>query len=313
MDDEDDATAAGGDATGAGETPASDTGRPKWVYDGRYPFESNFFEAEAERVHYVDEGDGPPVVFLHGNPTWSFLFREQIRRLDGDYRCVAPDYLGFGLSDKPRDFSYRPADHARTVERLLSALDVQNPTLVCHDWGGPVGLDYATRNPGGVSGLVLTNTWMWPLDHRPALRLFGAAMGGPAGRLFVERCDLFTMAAMPALYADRSRLTPEIHRNYLRPHAEPADRRGVRGFARGLADSDGWLRRLWARRDAVRDVPTLLAWGTRDPAFGGAIDRWRRLLPDARAVEYPDCGHFVPEEEGAELAAEIGDFLDAGR
>ena len=311
---DDDETVADETPTGAGETPVWDTGRPNWVYDGRYPFESQFFETEAGRVHYVDEGDAvdPAVVFLHGNPTWSFLFREQIRRLCRDYRCIAPDYLGFGLSEKPRDFSYRPADHARTVERLLADLDVENPTLVCHDWGGPIGLDYATRNPGDVGGLVLSNTWGWPLDDHPAVRRFGAAMGGPAGRVAIERLGLFGLAAMPALYADRSRLTPEIHRHYLRPHAQPADRRGVRTLAGCLADADGWLARLRARHDAIADVPTLLAWGTRDPAFGGAIRRWRRLRPDARAVEFADCGHFVPEEKGAELAAEVHAFLDAG-
>lgn len=298
------------EATGAGETPASVSDRPAWLYERRYPFESNFFDDEAGRVHYVDEGDGRPVVFLHGNPTWSFLFREQIRRLRDEYRCVAPDYLGFGLSDGPHDFSYHPADHARTVARLVAELDLRDPALVCHDWGGPVGLDYATRHADGVSGLVLSNTWMWPLDHDPAVRLFGAAMGGLAGRLLVERLDLLTLAAMPALYADRSRLSPEIHRCYLRPHPDPADRRGVLAFARALADSDGWLARLWSRRGAIRDVPTLLAWGTHDPAFGGAIRRWRRLLPDARAVEFDDCGHFVPEERGAELADEIEGLLD---
>ena len=312
--DADDETAASGVATGAGETPAWNSGRPNWVYDGRYPFESHFFETEAGRVHYVDEGDAadPPVVFLHGNPTWSFLFREQVRRLRDDYRCIAPDYLGFGLSDKPHDFPYRPADHARTVERLLSHLDLRDLTLVCHDWGGPIGLDYATRNPDGVDGLVLSNTWAWPLDHHPTVRRFGAAMGGPVGRLLVEELGLFGAAAMPTLYADCSRLTPEIHRHYLRPHASAADRRGVRALAESLADADGWLARLWARRDAIAEVPTLLAWGTRDPAFGGAIRRWRRLRPGAHAVEFADCGHFVPEEKGAELAAEIERFLDVG-
>ena len=314
MDDHaDDRTAASGAATGAGETPAWDSSRPDWVYDGRYPFESHLFETEAGRVHYVDEGDAtdPPVVFLHGNPTWSFLFRKQIRRLRDDYRCIAPDYLGFGLSDKPREFQYRPEDHARTVERLVAHLDLRNPTLVCHDWGGPIGLDCATRDPDGVGGLVLSNTWAWPLDHHPALRRFGAAMGGLAGQVAIEAFGLFALVAMPALYADRSRLTPEIHRAYLRPHTEPADRRSVRTLAGSLADRDGWLARLWARRDAVRDVPTLLAWGTRDPAFGGAVGRWRRLRPDARVVEFADCGHFVPEEKGAELAAEIRAFLGA--
>lgn len=313
MDDHADDVTAGGAPTGAGETPVWASGRPDWVYDARYPFESNFFETSAGRVHYVDEGDAtdPPVVFLHGNPTWSFLFREQVRRLRDSYRCIAPDYLGFGLSDKPRAFPYRPADHARTVERLLSHLDLEDPTLVCHDWGGPIGLDCATRDPDGVGGLVLSNTWTWPLDHHPAVRRFGAAMGGLAGRAAIERFGLFGLVAMPALYADRSRLTSEIHRHYLCPHARPADRRGVRALAGSLADADGWLARLWARREATADVPTLFAWGRRDPAFGGAIRRWRRLRPDARAVEFADCGHFVPEEKGAEFAAEIRAFLDA--
>ena len=130
---------------------------PAWLNRARYPFNSYRLDLPDGRVHYVDEGEGRPVILLHGNPTWSFLYRHLIAGLSNEYRCTAPDLLGFDLSEKPVDFSYRPVAHARVVERLIEALDLSGTVVVGHDWGGPLGLDYATRHPDTVAGLVAMN------------------------------------------------------------------------------------------------------------------------------------------------------------
>ncbi|WP_375335526.1 alpha/beta fold hydrolase [Halorussus sp. MSC15.2] len=156
--------------------------RPDWLDRTRYPFDANWLDLPEGRVHYADEGEGRPVVMLHGNPTWSFLYRHLLGGLSDEYRCVVPDLLGFGLSEKPSpsSFSYRPADHARVVERLFDALDLQDAVVVGHDWGGPLGLDYATRNPDAVSEIVLMNTWMWPRE-RLLPRIIGRTAANPVG------------------------------------------------------------------------------------------------------------------------------------
>ncbi len=298
--------------------PASshiDAGRttPDWLDREAYPFESQFVHLDAGRLHYVDEGDpdAPPVLMLHGNPTWSFLYRHVVRELADDYRCIAPDYLGFGLSDKPREFSYEPAAHARVVEQFIEALDLEDLTLVVQDWGGPIGLDYATRHPTNVRALVILNTWMWPVEDDRSMRTFSRLLGSRVGRLLIRRFNLFARWVVPSAYADESKLTPEIHDHYLRPLSTPDEREASWVFPREILGSEMWLSRLWHRRDAIADKPALLAFGMEDRAFAGTLPRWRGLFPDARVVQYEDAGHYVQEEKGPELGREIRSFLEA--
>ncbi|EJN59778.1 alpha/beta fold hydrolase [Halogranum rubrum] len=291
-------------------TPALD--RPEWLDTDRYPFASNYVDCPEGRLHYVDEGDGDPIVFLHGNPTWSFLYRHLVSGLSDSYRCIAPDYLGFGLSDKPEDFSYRPEDHARVVARFLDELELTDVTFVVQDWGGPIGLDYATRHPENVRALVVLNTWMWPVEHDRRTRLFSRAFDNPVGKRLVTRHNGFARWVMPLVYGDRSKLTPEIHRHYLEPLSTSTERLGSWLFPREILGSSDWLRALWSRREAITDTPVCLLWGTQDPAFGPAfLDRWQRLFPDAPTVAYDDAGHYLQEEKGPELATEIRSFLSS--
>lgn len=119
-----------------------------WIDRNEYPFASHYFQTSAGKLHYVDEGEGPPIVMLHGNPTWSFLYRNLIKQLSSRYRCIAPDYLGFGLSDKPFDWNYRPEEHAKNLAALIEHLGLKEVTLVVNDWGGPIGMHYAVTHPG---------------------------------------------------------------------------------------------------------------------------------------------------------------------
>ncbi|WP_380681150.1 alpha/beta fold hydrolase [Salinigranum sp. GCM10025319] len=283
---------------------------PPWLDRTLYPFESHFLTLPEGRVHYVDEGPrtGTTLLCLHGNPTWSFLYRDVIASLSEEIRVVAPDLLGFGLSDKPADFSYLPRDHARVFERVVDDLGLDDVVLVVHDWGGPIGLDWATRHPDRVRGVVVTNSWMWPHDST-RVRLFGRFLGGMLGREAILRFNAFARVVVPLSFADRSRLSPAVHRHYVAPLSTPEKRKGSWVFPRELLGSSVWLGDLWTRRGALADVPVLLVWGLDDPAFGGELDRWQRAFPRVRTVPLDGCGHYVAEEHGRELAAAIDGFL----
>src|SRR6185503_14818926 len=130
-----------------------------------YPFRSRWLDSSVGRVHYIDEGEGPAILFLHGNPTWSFLYRGVVTRLRRRFRCVAVDYPGFGLSEHPDDYGYTPPEHADVVSELIEALDLRGLTIVGHDWGGPIGMKAALDHADRMRGLVMSNTWYWPADR----------------------------------------------------------------------------------------------------------------------------------------------------
>ncbi|WP_435175477.1 alpha/beta fold hydrolase [Halorussus sp. AFM4] len=283
---------------------------PAWLDRTEYPFDPKWLDRPAGRVHYVDEGEGRPVVLLHGNPTWSFLYRHLIRGLSDEYRCVAPDLLGFGRSAKPSpsDFSYRPAAHARVVERLIDDLGLRDPVVVGHDWGGPLALDYATRNPDAVSGIAALNTWMWPRE-RLLPRVISRAVGNPAGRYLVLRHNAFARTAVGLPHVAGLGVDETAYRHYLGPLGSPADRIGSWTLVRELLGSRDWLAALWDRRAAVADTSALLLWGARDPVQGPLLRRWQALFPAADTVVYDGVGHFVPEEVGPDLVGPVRRFL----
>ncbi|MDF1502228.1 alpha/beta fold hydrolase [Roseisolibacter sp. H3M3-2] len=285
---------------------------PAWLDRAAYPFAGRHLATPEGRLHYLDEGNGPPVVLVHGTPTWSFLWRHVVSGLAQKYRVIVPDHLGFGLSDKPPHAGYTPADHARRLTALLAHLDVRDATLVVHDFGGPIGLAHAIAHPDRVSRLVLCNTWLWDLGGDPRMARGGRLAAGPIGRFLYRRLNFSPRVLIPAGFGDRRALTPAVHRQYLAPFPSAADREAPAALARALLAEGAWYERLWQRRAALQGKPALLLWGMRDPAFGPAyLARWREALPQARVVEYADAGHFVPEEVGGALLPELRRFLDA--
>lgn len=284
----------------------------EWLNTSLYPFSPHFFPVEAGRMHYVDEGTGAPVVMLHGNPTWSFLYRHLIRRLMPKHRCIAPDYLGFGRSDKPADAAYRPPAQAARVEALITQLGLRKITLVVHDWGGPLGLSYALRHPDNVRRIVVMNSWMWPLDDDWWIALFSRLTDSAPGRTLILRYNAFARLVLPLAFADRTRLSDGAFRHYTAPLATPSDRIGNSAFARALLGETEWLASLWADRHRLADVPLLIVWGMRDPAFRTRhLRRWIDAFPRARAHPLPDVGHYVPEEVPSLLSNFVADFLGA--
>ncbi len=279
---------------------------PTWIDRNEYPFTPKQFSLPMGVMSYVDEGEGEPIVMVHGNPTWSFEFRALIKHFSTTHRCIAPDHIGFGLSDKPSDWEYLPQQHAENLEKLLEDLDLENITLVVNDWGGPIGLSYAIRHPGKIKNIIVTNTWLWSVKGDWYYQGFSRFMGGVIGRWLIRKYNFFANNIMKTAYGDTSKLTPEIHRQYLAPLAVPEERKGCWVFPQQIIDSSAWLGDLWSQREALEDKIGLIAWGMKDIAFREKeLNRWVEVFPNAKVVRFPDGGHFVPDEKSTELIDEM--------
>lgn len=275
---------------------------PAWLDRAAWPYAPRSLTIDGAPMHYVEEGDGPTVLLVHGTPTWSFEWRHVIEALRPRARVVAFDHLGFGLSARPADAGYRPEDHARRFRRVVETLCPNGPlTLVLHDFGGPIALDWALDHPERLAHLVVTNTWMWPLGDDPDMRWKARLAGGALMRWMYRRLNASQKLVMPSAYAVKSRLTPAIHRQYLAVFPDADSRERVLfALAKALAGSSAYYESLWQRRQRLAGVDVRVVWGTKDSAFPPRmIDRWREACPHAQVTRLDDAGHWPHEETPA--------------
>jgi cis-3-alkyl-4-acyloxetan-2-one decarboxylase len=271
-------------------------------FEGTFPFEPRYLDAGDVRIHYVDEGpsDGSTLLFVHGNPTWSYIWRRPIKALaEQGRRCVAFDHMGFGRSDKPPQLSrYTLQAHIENAARLIGELDLRDVTLVAHDWGGPVGFGAMLQHGDRLTSAVLANTWAWELPSfvPPFIREFRTDGLGEilvlGGNLFVE--------SIPGGMASRD-TDPVMMEAYRAPFPDYWSRVGMLAFQRDIPfterDRSAALMASIHERLHELDIPVTLVWGMRDPVFQPVfVDQWRELFPDARVVELEDAAHFVPED-----------------
>lgn len=286
--------------------------RPFRVNKSQYPFTDQWFERDGVAMHYVDVGSGTPVLMLHGNPTWSFLYRHVIKELTGKCRCVAPDYPGFGFSDHPPGYGYTPPEHSGWVAGLIDHLRLDRFILVVQDWGGPIGLSIAVERPQAVAGLVLLNTWCWPPDWH--LWSFSCAMGGPVGRYLNLRRNFFARRMVPFGIARQDRKTPEGLKAYTDPFPTPQRRLGTYVFPRAIRKSANWLRSVEERLSLLCDKPVEMVWAMKDPAFGKEryIERWFNHFPNVVVERVDDASHYLQEDCPERIAAAVGRLLNRG-
>lgn len=284
--------------------------RPVGVVDFKpdpvlYPFESRWFDSSVGPVHYLDEGAGPPLLLLHGNPDWSFIYRKIVRGLRDDFRCVAPDYPGFGLSGHPTDYGYTAAEHARVVLELVDHLGLEGMVVMGQDWGGPIGMDVASRRSDRVAGLVMGNTWFWPADAR-AFALFSNVMGSPPLQWLIREKNFFVEVAMRRSF--QVRLSEEEMAHYTGVVPTPESRAGIAVFPQQILDSHSWMSELEARvASTLRQVPMVLIFGQKDPVLAGdqVRGRWHAAFPDADEVLLPGAGHYIQEDAPQTIVAAI--------
>jgi len=294
-----------------GRSGDADAAGPAWLDRAAYPFRHRYVDLPSGRVHFVDEGLGEPVLFVHGTPTWSFEFRHLIRALAPRYRCVAPDLLGFGLSSRPPAFPYTPEAHATVLADFVETLRLDRVTLVVHDYGGPIGLPLCLDHPERFSRLVLLNTWMWPLDDDPDVKWKARLASGRVGRFLYQYANASLRLIVPMAYGDRAKLTRAVHRQYLEPFRRRGDRALVlHALARAILGSRDFYAGLWGRAERLKGHPALIIWGMKDPAFGPRhLARWESLLPEARVVRLARAGHWPHEEEPARVVEALESFL----
>ena len=272
---------------------------------------SKYFDTRHGRMHYIDEGAGPPILFVHGTPTNSYEYRHLIASLSATHRCIAPDHLGFGRSERPAAFPYTPEAHAEVLGEFVDALRLEHFTLVVHDFGGPIGLPLALSDSSRVDRVILMNTWAWPLDEDQKMARGARFIAGAAGRWLYKYANASLRLIMPSAYGDRRKLTKTIHRQYLDVFRDRAARVLVlHALAKALLASRAHYQWLLNRVGRLRGRPVLIVWGMQDSAFQPyQLDRWRSLVPDAEVVRIEGAGHWPHEEEPASVIDAMQRFL----
>jgi len=256
------------------------------------------------RIHYVDVGTGPTLLFLHGNPAWSFQWRDLIAGLHGSFRCVALDYPGFGLSTAAPGYGFTPREQSRVVEEFVDRLGLRDITLVMQDWGGPIGLGFAGRRPELVRQLVLGNTWAWPTATSEVRGKFSVIAGGPIGEFAQINFNGF------ALFGVRNgvvrTLPPEVLALYVRPF-RPIATRGIAAFYPGqITAATDYFTEVEAGLGRLRDRPALIFWGLRDIGFPRVdLERFERAFPRHTTIELLDADHFFFEDAAPRIIQEI--------
>jgi haloalkane dehalogenase len=283
-----------------------------------YPFaQHTFVTPRGPRMNYADEGprSGEAVLMLHGNPTWSFFYRDIIRALSPKIRCIAPDHVGMGLSEKPPagKYPYTLATRIADIEALVAALGLKRIHLIVHDWGGAIGFGLATRHLGKIGRVTILNTAAFPDTNIPSrIALCRAPLG--LGALIVRGLNGF---AWPATWMTmhRRKLTPAEKRGYLFPYDNWASRVAVHEFVRDIPMTPAHpthptLAEIERKLPLLAANPKLILWGGRDFCFNDHFyNRWRVIYPEAAAHRFPDAGHYLPDDGGAEVCSKIGHFL----
>jgi len=283
-----------------------------------YPFRSNYLEMDGLRYHYLDEGEGPPVLMLHGNPTWSFFFRELVLELRRDHRVIVPDHMGMGLSDRPPDerYPYRLESRVKDVRSLLDHLGLDRGiAIVAHDWGGVIGGSLAVRNPDMFSAFAFMNTaaFRMPKGKRLPLSLYFVKHTPVIPAFLIRGFNAFS--AIASHIGVEKKMDARVRKGYVAPYNSWGNRiatlRFVQDIPLGPKDpSYGYLKATDEGLDNLKGKPMMVIWGEKDFIFDMEIlDVWRERFPLATFLTFPDAGHYVIEDARSEVVTAVANFL----
>lgn len=286
--------------------------------DTLFPFKRNYLDRNGLQYHYVNEGAGEPVVMVHGNPSWSFYYRNLIKSLSTGYQCIVPDHIGCGLSDKPadKDYQYTLKNRIDDLEALLDSLNItENITLIVHDWGGMIGMGYAARHPERIKRLVILNTAAF---HLPKNKSFPFALficrNTFIGTILVRGFNAFSAIAS-YIGVKRKPMAKEIREAYVAPFNSWKNRISTLRFVQDipLFPHDKNYQLVADIGDSLKhfqEVPTIVCWGLKDFVFDKHfLDIWKEKMPHARINAFADCGHYILEDASEQVIPLIKTFM----
>jgi haloalkane dehalogenase len=286
-----------------------------------YPFKKNYLDLNGNKYHYLDEGEGAPVVMLHGNPTWSFYYRDVVKALLKTHRSIVPDHIGCGLSDKPEEskYKYTLSQRIDDLEKLIDNLNIKSKiTLILHDWGGMIGMGYASRHPEKIERLVILNTGAFHLPKGKKLPLSLKIGRTPIlGKLLIRGLNGF---ALPASFVCTVKSMPgEIRKEYLKPYNSWKNRIATLKFVEDiplLATDNGYdiITDVENTLCKFKELPMVIFWGEKDFVFDHTFyAEWVKRFPKAQTYKYPNAGHYVLEDAGQEIIPLIKEFLASNK
>lgn len=275
-----------------------------WLDTSEYPFTSNYFNINGYKLHYIDEGQGETILFVHGAPSWSFDFRNIIKGISSHFRCVAIDHIGFGLSDKPEHYNYSTQNHSTTLEKFVLEKQLQKITLVVHDFGSPIGLNFAIQHPDNIKNLVILNSWLWSSKDDPDFIKMSKILKSPLLPLLYRYLNFSPKLFLPKSFGDR-RLSKHLLKQYTKPFADRTERNGALAFAKSLLNDQDWFQELWNNRHAISNKPTFFIWGMKDPVIKPKnLEKFVSGFPNSKAMRLETCGHF-PQEEQPDIVTKL--------
>jgi pimeloyl-ACP methyl ester carboxylesterase len=276
-----------------------------------YPFSSHIHEILGVKQNYIDEGSGDPILMLHGNPTWSFFYRNLAKHFQKSNRVIVPDHIGCGLSEKPQDYEYTLENHIENTVALIKKLNLKDITLIVHDWGGAIGMGVATRHPELIKKIVIMNTAAFRSMEIP-LRI--NILRNPVGEWFIRTFNGF--AGPATIMAVKKKLTPLVKQGFTLPYDNFESRIATAKFVRDIPmdEKHPTYKTLSNIEDKLKNlkVPTLILWGEQDFCFTMNFQkRWLEFFPASIVKTYPDAGHYLVEDKTDEVIAEIETFIKA--
>ncbi len=283
-----------------------------------YPFKNNFLDLNGLKYHYLDEGQGDPVVMVHGNPSWSFYYRNLAKALSEKYRVIVPDHIGCGLSDIPgdEDYSYTLKQRVDDLEALLESLEIRERiTLVVHDWGGMIGMAYATRHPERIARLVILNTAAFHLPSSKKLPLaLKICRETRFGEFLVLKMNMFALMAA-RVGCKRNPMPASLRSAYCAPYDTPSNRIATLRFVQDIPlepEDNGYdiISEVETNLEQFSGLPMVICWGLKDFVFDKHfLKEWQQRFPDAEVHQFDDCGHYILEDAADEVIPIIKAFL----
>jgi len=278
--------------------PQSGTGQqPSWLDPSLYPFQSNMMELSGHRLHYIDEGNGPTILFVHGTASWSFIYRDIIKDLRRDFRCIALDWPGFGLSDAAPGFKTRLSDNSRLLEHFIMELGLEDITVFGHDAAASIAMGVVGRRPEWFRAAIIANAFGFPLeDEFPSIVRFLKVVRSRLFRTLIVQFNFLQRYTVSGLR--HGKLTPAEREGYLGPTRDKARRHHHHAILASILDSHEYLVDLEQRLLSVKDMPLLLAFGDTDEAYkAGFMQRWEEMFPNHCSFIVEGGTHFPQEDD----------------